>query len=130
MMLKDIRDYVESLGVSESVYMGKLDSKPEKSMGVYNSKHQHTYQTAIGGPELRSYETRYVTILVHWNKSPGDTETAAKALFGLLAGTREATVNNRIIKFIQPLYEPQDVGTDEFGVYEMVIEAAFVCGKE
>ena len=40
MMLSDVRDYVESLGISENVYMGKLPDKPEKSIGVYNSKHQ------------------------------------------------------------------------------------------
>lgn len=44
--------------------------------------------------------------------------------------TREVTVNNKIIKFVQPLYDLQDVGTDDFSIYEMVIEAAFVCGKE
>ena len=49
MMLSDVRDYVESLGISENVYMGKLPDKPEKSIGVYNSKHQRAYHTAIGG---------------------------------------------------------------------------------
>ena len=32
MMLSDVRDYVESLGISENVYMGKLPDKPEKSI--------------------------------------------------------------------------------------------------
>ena len=34
MMLSDVRDYVESLGISKNVYMGKLPDKPEKSIGV------------------------------------------------------------------------------------------------
>lgn len=130
MTLSDIHDYVKSLGVSDSVYMGKLDSKPEKSIGVYNSKHQHPYSTALGGPSLRSYEVKYITLLVHWNKSPQETENAGKQLFEAVTAAREETINNKTIKFVQPLYELQDVGTDDFGVYEMAIEAAFVCGKE
>ena len=126
MMLSDIRDWVESLGITSSVYMGKLDAKQDRSIGVYNSKHEHAYKTAIGGPEMESYGTKYVTLLVHWDKSPRDTEKAAMALFEAVRGTREVTINNEIIKFIQPLYELQDVGTDDAGICEMVIEAAII----
>lgn len=39
-------------------------------------------------------------------------------------------MNNAKIKFIQPLYELQDVGTDDAGIYEMVLEAAVIYEKE
>lgn len=129
MMLSDVRDYITSLKLADHVYMGKLPDKQEKSIGVYNSKHQHAYHTAIGGPALESYGTKYVTLLVHWNKSLRDTEKAATALFEAVRTAREVTVNNAKIKFIQPLYEIQDVGTDDAGVYEMVIEAAVIYEK-
>ena len=129
MMLADVRDYVASLKISDSVYMGKLSDKQEKSIGVYNSKHQHAYSTAIGGPALESYGTKYVTLLVHWNQSPRDTEKAATALFDAVRTAREVTINEAKIKFIQPLYEIQDVGTDDAGIYEMVIEAAIIYEK-
>lgn len=129
MMLSDVRDYIASLNLADHVYMGKLPDKQEKSIGVYNSKHQHAYHTAIGGPALESYGTKYVTLLVHWNKSPRDTEKAAAALFEAVRTAREVTVNDAKIKFIQPLYEIQDVGTDDAGVYEMVIEAAVIYEK-
>lgn len=129
MMLSDVRDYIDSLGLAEHVYMGKLPDKQNKSIGVYNSKHQHIYKTAIGGPELESYGIKYVTFLVHWNKSPGETEKAATALFEAVTNAREVTVNNSKIKFIQPLYDLQDVGTDDAGIFEMVIEAAVIYEK-
>lgn len=129
MMLSDVRDYVDSLGLAEHVYMGKLPDKQNKSIGVYNSKHQHAYKTAIGGPELESYGIKYVTFLVHWNKSPGETEKAATALFKAVTKAREVTVNNEKIKFIQPLYDLQDVGTDDAGIFEMVIEVAVIYEK-
>lgn len=131
MTLADVRDYIASLNITEpqKVYMGKLDAKSDKTVGVYLSKHQHTYKTAIGGDSLQSYRVKYVTLLIHWNKSPRDTDRAATDVFEALKNTREAKINNETIKFIQPLYEIQDVGTDDSGTYEMVIEAAFIYAK-
>lgn len=126
MMLSDVRDYIDSLGIADYVYMGKMPGKKEKSIGVYNSKYQHSYRTAIGGTALESYGTKYVTFLVHWNKSPGETEKASTALFEAVTKAREVTVNNVKIKFIQPLYDLQYVGTDDAGVFEMVVEAAVI----
>ena len=113
MTLADVRDYIASLGIAEHVYMGKLP-----------------YHTAIGGPSLESYGTKYVTLLVHWNKSLRDTETAATALFETVRDTENAAINHETIKFIQPLYETQDVGTDDSGVCEMVIEMAVIYEKK
>ena len=127
MRLSDIRDYIASLKISEHVYMSKMDSKKEKSIGVYNSKHSQSYQTAIGGHELKSYGMKYVTFLVHWNKSPRETEDAAMGLFSMLEEVRDVTINHVKVKFIQLLNnEPVDVGTDADGVYEMVIEAVMI----
>ena len=130
MTLADIRDYVDSLRISEHVYMGKLPDKEDESVGVYNSKHQHTYHTALGGPALEGYGEKYVTLLVHWNKSPRDTEKAATELFEKLKVARDVNVNNETIKFFQPLYDVQDVGTDDTGIYEMVIEGVFIYEKK
>lgn len=129
MMLSDVRDYIDSLGLADYVYMGKMPGKKEKSVGVYNSKHQHAYKTAIGGPALESYGTKYVTLLVHWNKSQGETEKASTDLFEAVRTAREVTVNNSKIKFIQPLYDLLDIGTDDAGIFEMVIEAAVIYEK-
>lgn len=131
MMLSDIRDYVASLGIAGHVYSGKLDAKQDKSFGVYNSKHRHSYETAIGGQELKSYGTKYVTLLIHWSKSQRETEKVASELFNALQEAREANINEETIKFIQLLVnEPVDVGTDDAGIYEMVIEAAVIYAKK
>ena len=130
MMLADVRDYIASLGIAEHVYMGKLPDKEDKSIGVYNSKHQYSYHTALGGPSLEGYGEKYVTVLVHWNKSPRDTEKAATELFEKLRGLWDVTINNETIKFFQPLYPVQDVGTDDVGIYEMVIEGTFIFEKK
>ena len=112
MMLSDARDYIASLGIAEHVYMGKLPDKEDKSIGVYNSKHQYPYRTVLGGPSLEGYGEKYVTVLVHWNKSPRDTERTATELFEKLRTARDINVNDETIKFFQPLYPVQDVGTE------------------
>lgn len=126
MMLADVRDYVASISLADHVYMGKLPDKQNKSIGVYNSKHKQVHRTAIGGAALQSYGIKYVTLLVHWNKSLRETEAATVRLFEAVSKTREAKINEATIKFIQPLYEPQDIGTDDAGICEMVIELAVI----
>lgn len=126
MMLSDVRDYIASLEIADHVYQGKIDAKQERSFGVYNSKHAHAYKTALGGPDLESYGAKYVTFLIHWNKSPRDTEKAAMELFEAIRKAREVTTNGTMIKFIQPLYDIQDMGTDDSDIFEMVIEAAVI----
>ena len=85
---------------------------------------------AIGGPQLESYGTKYVTLLVHWNKSQRETEKAGKALFEAVRATRNATVNHETIKFVLPVYDLQDIGVDDSGIYEMVIELAVIFEKK
>lgn len=131
MMLEDLRDYIETLGLATHVYMGKMPDKQEKAIGVYNSKHSHSYRTAIGGADMLSHGVKYVTFLVHWNKSPRQTEEAAVGLFNALQKTREANIKESKIKMIQLLTnEPVPVDTDEAGIYEMVIEAAVIYAKK
>lgn len=129
MMLSDIRDYIDSLAIGNTVYMGQMDAKAKKSIGVYNSKHQHEYRTAIGGDALKSYESKYISLLIHWNESLRDTEKAAVTLMSALVNTYEATVNDEVIQFILPLYDIQDVGPDDSGVREMVLEVVVISKK-
>lgn len=127
--LKDIRDYIASLDITENrhVYMGKMDNKNPKSIGVYPLCRAVPNKIPLGGLKNGSYGTKNVSILIHWNKSPRDTEEAAEKLFNKLQETRNITVNNQIIKFIDLLVdEPQDIATDADGIYEMVIEAGFI----
>ena len=133
--LGSIREYISSLGITEDehVYMGTLDAKQEKSLGVYNSKHQyssHSSHRALGGPDLEGYGEKYVTILVHWTKSPRDTEKAVMGLYETLRRARDIQTEDGTIKFFQLLYDPQDIGKDDAGICEWVIEAAVIFEKK
>ena len=56
-----------------------------------------------------------------------DTEAVASELFDKLAAMREVRIHEKQIKFIHPLVDqPVDVGTDDNGIYEMVIEIELI----
>lgn len=127
--LKDIKKYISELEIvpDENVYIGKLDNKKEKSIGVYQRKTSGNPVMAIGGHDMSSYDVKPISLLVHWNKNPVETEEAAFKLFEKLKRESGVTIGGTQIKFIRLMVpEPQDVGTDDNGVYEYVIWLDFI----
>lgn len=121
----DVRDYIAGLGIADNtnVYCGKLDDKENKSIGVYNNNKQRPVQMAVGGLNNSSYRIKSVSILVHWNTSVRDTERTAEQLYNMLRDMNHITINDTKVIFTKMLVdEPVDVGTDDKGIFEMVIE--------
>ena len=117
--LSDIRDYLETMQIAEHYYVGKLDNKQKKAVGVYQ-RPPDRYVAAFGGRKI--YNKRSVSILIHWNKSVRETEEHAFSVFEQLTNIRNATMGNTLVYYAIPqMAEPQDVGTDDAGVYEQVI---------
>lgn len=131
-MLKmtDIREWVSGLGVTDDsrVYIGKLDNKKQKSIGVYSRKREMTEEVALGGREMTSCATKSISILIHWNKSLRESEEAAQALFAALQNASvDFTIGDANVCYIAlQVQEPVDVGTDDSGVYEFVIWVDFI----
>lgn len=121
----DVRDYIAGLGIADNnnVYCGKLDNKKDKSIGVYNLNRQRPPQTAVGGLNNSSYRIKSISILVHWNTSVRDTEKAAEQLYNILRDTNNKIINDTKLLFNKMQVDgPVDVGTDDKGIFESVIE--------
>lgn len=121
----DVRDYIAGswLADNNNVYCGKLDNKKDKSIGVYNLNRQRPPQTAVGGLNNSSYRIKPVSILVHWNTSVRDTEKAAEQLYNMLRDTNNKIINDTKLLFTKMQVDgPVDVGTDDKGIFESVIE--------
>lgn len=121
----DVRDYIAGLGIADNdnVYCGKLDNKKDKSIGVYNLNRQRPPQTAVGGLNNSSYRIKSISILVHWNTSVRDTEKAAEQLYNMLRDTNNKIINDTKLLFNKMQVDgPVDVGTDDKGIFESVIE--------
>ena len=121
----DVRDYIAGLGIADNnnVYCGKLDNKKDKSIGVYNLNRQRPLQTAVGGLNNSSYRIKSVSILVHWNKSVRDTEETSEQLYNMLRDTNNKIITDTRLLFTKMQVDgPVDVGTDDKGIFESVIE--------
>ena len=78
---------------------------------------------AVGGLNNSSYRVKSVSILVHWNTSVRDTEKTAGQLYNMLRDMNHITINDTKVFFTKMLVdEPVDVGTDDKGIFESVIE--------
>jgi len=127
--LKDIRQYISSLKIAsdEHVYIGKLDNKQEKSIGVYHRKADGPAQIALGGLSCTSYGTKPISLLVHWNRNVSESEKAACQLYDKLIHESSLMIGDTEIRFlVLQVPEPVDVGTDENGIYEYVIWLDFI----
>ena len=119
--LEDIKDWIKTIYDAEHYYMGKLDNKQNKSIGVYQRKTSNNPRICIGGES--SYEIKPISILIHWSNDASETEKAAYELFDSIKQYENVTINNIQIPYIRLLNsEPIDVGTDDKGIYERVIE--------
>ncbi|MBQ2442392.1 MAG: hypothetical protein II498_03530, partial [Ruminococcus sp.] len=59
----------------------------------------------------------------HWNKNADTTEKAAYELYKKLSAVNSLILNDTPVRFIVLLQsEPVDVGTDDSGIFERVIE--------
>ena len=86
--LSDVRAYIASLGIATCVYAGNLDTKKTESIGVYDRASKSAYTQSVGSE--RGYNTKEITLLVHWNKSPTESEAAAFKVFSALEAEAQA----------------------------------------
>lgn len=119
--LADIKDWLkDQFPAAEHYYVGKLSNKHDKSIGVYQRQIDAEPRIALGG--LASYETKHVSVLVHWTNDADQTERAAQELFSVLQNITGVKIGNTYVYMIQlRISEPKDVGADEKGIYERVI---------
>lgn len=124
-----IREYISSLGIAadDNVYIGRLDSKKDKSIGVYSRPMSGGPEIALGGLPCTTYATKPISLLVHWTKRASESEEAANELYKKLLNISSLVIDGTPINYLRLMVpEPQDVGADDNGVYEFVIWLDFI----
>jgi hypothetical protein len=128
MILEDVLDYFEELNSSEDFgfehfYIGKLESKKNYSLGIYNLKHGNVKdQFCIG--QLRNYKVLNVSLLLHISKKFKETEAISNKLFDYLVNliySDSFKIKDYDVYLINLLSGNEDVGQDKEGIYERVI---------
>ena len=122
-----IRDYLKTIFTADNYYIGRLDNKKDKSIGVYDLKTKNKHYIAIGGLECTSYAKKNISILIHWNKNANETEIASNKLYQALLDKKDFNIDNIHIQYIELLVnQPVPVDTDDNNIYEYVIECSFI----
>ena len=124
MTTEHVFSWIKTLSTkAEHYYCGILNDKKDKSFGVYQLKDNRARDISIGGYDTTKTGTKGISILVHWSKSTRDTENVAARLYDDLAASVSPIVGDRKVNYIKLLHdEPIDVGTDDNGICERVIE--------
>ena len=124
MTLSELRDWLAGLSPAEHHYIGRLDNKRQKSLGVYGRRRAGGPTVALGGMGLSSYGVRSVRLLLHWNENARETEAAARSLWDALLCAAHVELPGgghiQCVRLLTP--EPVAVGTDKGGVYEYVLD--------
>ena len=122
MTTEKVLEWIKTLSTkADNYYCGMLNAKKDKSFGVYQLKENRARVVAIGNETKTGIKP--ISILVHWTSSTRETENTALSLYKELSKAADISVGGYKINYIQLLHnEPIDVGTDENGVCERVIE--------
>ena len=122
MTLAEVRDWFKTQITCSNWYIGKIDGNKEQCIGIYNTTGP-TSMIALGGPENTSTAIKPISILVHWGGNADLAEQKAQEVYSALFGKRGAIISGRrIVMFQMPQPGPIDVGTDDRGIYEYVVE--------
>ena len=128
MILEDVLDFLEELNTSQNFgiknfYIGKLDNKKDYSLGVYNYKYGNVDDEFCIG-QLRSYKVLNVSLLLHISRHFKETEEISNKLFDYLknlAYSEMFKIKDFEVYYIRLLSNNEDVGIDDKGIYERVI---------
>ncbi len=123
--IKDVADMIASLHIADAdhIWIGKLQDKADKSIGIYPLRRSGMPRIPIGGRTNTDHDIKQISMLIHWNKNVVETEEVAATFFNAISNIRGLSVNDQNIMFCRMLVpEAVPVGTDENNIYEYVIE--------
>ena len=121
--LSDVREWIKHFDIGENFFIGKLDNKKDKSIGIYSRKRSGPPVMAYGGLENSKYDIKPISVLIHWNKNADETERTAFNLFKAIQSEKNRYMGSIQIYYVElKVPEPVNVGTDDKGIYEYVIE--------
>lgn len=122
--LKEVLSWIKTLDTKfDNYYIGTLDAKKDRSLGIYDLKRESSPAISLGGLECTKYAVKKVSLLIHWNNASDETEEQAIRLFEELLGIQVQKIGEYDIYFVGLLTNgPVNVGRDDKGICEYVIE--------
>lgn len=121
MTLKDVKGWLKTQVSADAWKIGTYDVSKDKTVCVRNLTSNRS-MLAVGGLQNTTTAVKGISIVVHWNKNPDETERVAQSIHALFYGQRPLIDDLQVVKCDMRSDEPIGVGTDANGIYEYVIE--------
>lgn len=121
MTLKNVKDWMKSYATADVWKIGTYDNTKDKTICVRNLT-SNMHKIALGGLSNTTTAIKGVSIVVHWNKNPDESEQVAQSIHALFYGQKPVISDYQIKKCDMRSDEPISVGTDVNGIFEYVIE--------
>lgn len=121
MTLKEVAQWLETQVTADVWKIGTYDNSNQKTICVRNLTSNRN-KLAIGGLANTNTATKGISIVVHWNKDPNETERVAQSIHALFYGCSPMIGGYQTVLCDMRSDEPISVGTDDNGIYEYVIE--------
>ena len=121
MTLKDVKGWLKTQVSADAWKIGAYDASKDKTVCVRNLTSNRSI-LAIGGLQNTTTARKGISIVVHWNKNPDESERVAQSIHALFYGQHPKIGDYRVIKCDMRSDEPISVGTDTNGIYEYVVE--------
>lgn len=128
MTLKEVKDFLKAQVSADNWKIGIYDNSKDKTICVRNLASNRN-KMAIGGIKNTSYKIKGISIVVHWNKNPDETERISQDVHSVFFGNKPLIANKQVVLCEMRSDEPIFLGTDSNGIYEYVIEL-FLTYKE
>lgn len=122
MTLRNLADMLAKILGTEDVFAGNIDGNLSECIGVYNSKRAGKNKICLGGRLCTKTHEKEISILIHHTDNPSLAESRAQKVADVLSAVRDEVTEGGTVRYIMP-NAPRDVGRDERGICEYVIEA-------
>lgn len=129
MTLLNIADMLAKVLDFKDIFAGNINGNLERCIGVYNLKKTGKNRICIGGKACTKTHEKNISILIHHTDNPTLAEGEAERVFDILTNLRNELTEGGTVRFMA-LDEPQNVGRDERGICEYVIEGTVYYDNE
>ncbi len=121
MTLKEVKDFLKTQVEADNWKIGTYDNSKDKTICVRNLTSNRN-KLALGGLKNTSTRTKGISIVVHWNKNPDETERISQQIQEVFYGQHPLINDKQVVLCEMRSDDPISLGTDSSGVYEYVIE--------
>lgn len=129
MTLKEVKDFLKTQIEAANWKIGAYDNSKDKTICVRNLTSSRN-KLALGGLKNTTTRTKGISIVVHWNKNPDETERISQQIHEAFYGQHPLINDKQVVLCEMRSDEPISLGTDSSGVYEYVIELWIIYKEE